>query len=151
MPGPVNGVSAPTLQTFDPELSFVAAQAAIELDNLLLRSSDKQLPAVEKLASYLRDSTAASVGTAERRNLMDPQTIDVVSRAIDAVGDQTVKTIDDLTSEAWRIANELGAAGGGSGKEIIARLRAFCVALSHVAASQRQAVIDMQPRHPFRS
>jgi len=122
MPIAMDGTSEPTLRALDPDLSFVASQAAIELDNLLLGKGGR-LDAVSRLASYLRESTGGIVGVAEKKHLMDPQTIDLVSRAIDASGGQVVKTIDELMSEAWRIAKELGAAKGGGGEEEIERLR----------------------------
>ena len=145
----MNGVQGPMGPTLDPELSFIASQAAIELDNLLLRKSSK-FTAVAQLAKYLRGSSNGVSGSNPSFNTMDPQTIDVVSRAIDASGEDSIKTLEDLRNHAGRLATELTDMKGSSEDGVIERLRSFCVSLSQVATAQRQTIMDMHPSHPFR-
>lgn len=139
-----------THRSLDPDLSFIASQAAIELDNLLLRTGGG-LDAVARLAGCLQRSTGITGGGTETKHLMAPQTIDILSRAIDASGDQRITTIDELARRASQIAADLGASKSGGGDDQIKRLRDFCVALSRVAAADRRAMLDMRPSRPLRS
>ena len=144
-----SGVHGTAASALDPELSFIASQAAIELDNLLLGRPGRFV-AVAQLAEYLK-SSAIDSGAAQGTGPLDPQTIDVVSRAIDAAGEETLKTLEELKVHAGRLASELGEMDEASDEGKIERLRAFCVSLSQVATAQRQSILDMHPSHPFRS
>lgn len=141
------GQPGPSLES---DLSFVASQAAIELDNHLLGRGG-QFVAVGQLADYLRASTETGAGVARTMSLLDPQAVEVVSRAIDASGEQTIKTLEDLQSHAGRLATELGNMKGDGDGSKIERLRDFCVSLSQVATAHQQAMLDLESTHPDRS
>lgn len=87
------------LQGLDPNLSFIASQAAIELDNLILGTS-KKLDAVHELALRLKNSAEEISGSTTMRNLMDPQSIRVFSQAYTETQGESVSTIDELANKA---------------------------------------------------
>ena len=137
------------LQGLDPNLSFIASQAAIELDNLLLGTS-KKLDAVHDLALRLKNSAEEISGSTTMRNLMDPQSIRVFSQAYTETQGESVSTIDELANKAWRIAGDLDEAKADPQRQTLERLRSFCVALSRIASAQRMAMMDRKPGLPFK-
>lgn len=136
-------------QDFASEIPFIASQAAIELDNLLLGKS-AHLVAVSQLADYLKSSTASEYKGSAGAHLLNSQAFEVVSRAIDASGELAINTFEDFHIRADQLVSQLKGAMLGGDEGIIERLRSFCVSLSEVATAQRQAMIEMEPSHPYR-
>lgn len=139
----------PPLQGLDPNLSFIASRAAIELDNLLLGTS-KNLDAVHELARRLKNSAEEISGSTTMRNLMDPQSIRVFSQAYIETQGETVSTIDELAKKAWNIAGDLDEAKADPQRQTLERLRAFCVALSRIVSAQRLAMLERRPGLPYK-
>lgn len=133
----------------DPHLSFVASQAAIELDNLVLGISTK-LDAVKQLAARLKNSTEAVTGSTAKRNLMDPQAIRVFSQAYEETQGESVTTIDELATKAWNIAGDLNDAKADPTNQNLEKLRSFCVALSRISSAHRKAIMNRKPGLPYK-
>ena len=132
------------LNALDPELPFLASQAAIELDNLLLGRSVK-LDAVNCLAERLENSIEQDSGAGDRRLLMDSATVSAVSVALAESGASNLRTLDDLASEAWQIADDLqNSNDDGSDEAKVSRLRTFCTSLARSAVARERAFYDMQ-------
>lgn len=141
------------LNALDPRLSFLASQAAVELDNLRLGKATK-LVAVQLLRRRLDNSTELVEGTNDRKMLLDAPTVSVLSNAISASRSQEVRTLAELASEAWQMASDLQKAEevpADLDKSTIERLRSFCLFLSQNARSYRQAIYETQPEFSFGS
>jgi hypothetical protein len=134
------------LRALDPKLPFLAARAAMELDSLIL-AQQPSLDSVRQLASLLQGSTIVTSG--QRQSLMDPATVDLVGRAIVSQGNQ-VLTITDLADAAARIANDLAGAEQDPQRQLIEKMREFCVALSREASAYLFSETDAEASHPFR-
>lgn len=140
-----NNRATARLNVLDPGLPFLASQAAIELDNLLL-GCEVELQSVERLAGRLEGSTEQIAETEERKSLMDPATISVLSSAVAASGMSKMQTLADLANEAWRIANDLQSSKSDRDrdKSRVERLRAFCNCLAQSAVAHERSLYDMQ-------
>lgn len=130
------------LNAYDPGLSYLATQAAIQLDNLLLGEMPR-LDAVVDLANRLQQSTEIVAGEEERRSLMNPATVSLISNAIRATGATQIRTISDLTREAWQIASELQGIDPNNA-DVISRMRSFCMYLAQAAMAHEQSLQDTQ-------
>jgi hypothetical protein len=133
----------------DPDLSFLAAKAAVELDNLAAGRPTK-IVAARTLAERIHGSLGQSDGTAGPRSLMDPATLTVVSEAVSQTLPDPVRTMDDLVREATSLASDLTEENPSEESAVIERVRTFCVALSRCAAAYRESVFSLRPTHPFR-
>ena len=146
MPGTAENDCVPNrLSALDPGLPFLASQAAIELDNLLL-GRDVELKAVKQLAERLDQSTGQVAGTESHRSLTDPATITLFNRAVVASGKLDVRTVDELASEAGRIAHELQNSEEKSDKGQIKYLRTFCTHLAQSALALEQSLFKTHSR-----
>ncbi|MFN3152114.1 hypothetical protein [Bremerella sp.] len=132
------------LSASDPSLAFLASQAAIELDNRIL-GRHSTLTAVGQLAERLENATE-SVGEKDRRSLMDPTTVSMFSNAIAASESKQVCTLEELASEAWRIATTLHESVGESGadEERLKQMRTFCVYLAESAIGREASPLEAQ-------
>jgi hypothetical protein len=138
----------PTMNVHDPDLPFLAAQAAVEIDNLLL-GRDSTLDAVHALGELLKKSTEEIAGETGRKTLMDPPTVSVVSDALSATRSDHVRTLGEFAAEAWKVANELHEAKPNQTREKLERARLFCVTLSQMVTSYQQSVYDIEPAQQY--
>ena len=140
----------PRLSALDPDLAFLASQAAIELDALLSQRST-ELAAVRELAEQLRNSITLSSADGGPQSLMDPATLSVLGEAMNRTHPtQTVTRIRDLVSRAAAIADDLQRSDPIRDRERLEWAREFCVSLSKTAAAYRKSIYDLRPAHPFR-
>lgn len=144
----LNGTGKAVLNALEPNLSLLASQAAIELDNHLLGKST-ELDAVRSLAEQLDAATMAVGGSEERQALMDAPTVSVLSSALDSCS-LRVHTLAELADEAWKMANDLQDTGKTTDRQRIEQLRSFCVFLATNARSLRRSIQDMQTAHAMR-
>lgn len=138
------------LKAGDPNLALLALQAADEIDALLSGSS-KGTVAISMLAARLRHSTENVAGSSGRRNLMEPQALQLLGDTYYEAHGRAVETIDELAAEAWSTANEFNSAQTEGENETLTKLRAFCLTLSRIATANRRSALDMRNRTPFRS
>ena len=129
------------------ELALLAAQAAIELDSLLL-GTRIPLTAVTRLAETLQTSIDDSNNEG---GAVHPSTAAVVRHALDhAQATPSVATIEQLMLEAWKIVDGVKDPDSTGDKQRLERSRSFCAALSLCATSQLHAIAELEPRHPSR-
>src|ERR1700676_1363601 len=95
----------PFLSGIRSDLPLLAARAALELDNQLLKKP-VSFENVRLLAKRLHESTNASPGGADPKFIANPATSDVIIRAIEALQPQ-MRSIQEAATEAWRIAESL--------------------------------------------
>ncbi|MBN2024286.1 MAG: hypothetical protein JW809_15995 [Pirellulales bacterium] len=69
------------LSALDPRLSFLASQAAVELDKLLLGKGEK-IEAVQHLGTRLQESMGGQSDTSEQRMFLDSPTVSVLTETI---------------------------------------------------------------------
>lgn len=146
MPDTVKAEGPNRLSAFDPGLPFLATQAAIELDNLLLNKDveGEMLSAVRDLAELLQNSTKQGVVPEERTSLMDPTTVSVFSNAIAACEHHPVRTMRELALSAWTISRELDTPNEEADVGRIERLRSFCNSLAHSAIARERSRFELQ-------
>ena len=137
------------IQVLDPDLSLLASQAALELDNLLLGQTVEPI-AVRQLGKALKNSFTG-VGSTPRKSLVDPGAVAVIGRALNASDVvKSASTVDELDNKAWEVAAQMDQIGDHGDSKDLKKVRDFCVALSDYAASYRQALSDADPVPPYR-
>jgi hypothetical protein len=140
----------PSLSALDPNLSLLAAQAAIELD-CLVREEETDLASAKRLAILLSNSIKRSAGQQGSKPLVDPTTLTLMSRAFDASNwGKQIQTVDDLIVEACRVAADLQSPEKSEDRKMLESIRAFCAALAEGAASYIQLIHCQRPTHPYR-
>jgi len=137
---------AESTSTRNSDLAILACQAAIELDNVILRRSTPR-HAVRDLASKIREAVNVP-DPALPSSLLDPNTTVALNRAIGGL-----TTLDELLERAQQVSERLlhvsSLTVASVGNEEWEELRRFCLALSRHAASLRQAP-DERSHHPLR-
>lgn len=132
------------LHVLDPALPLLAAEVAVEADNLLAgRSKDRA--AMRDLASRLR-----VLGSDRSDSRLDWATSTVLGEAVWETFGVDVSEIRDLLERAKSIADSLANADPGKDRSQLEEARDFCVALSRAAAAYSQSIKDLRPPHPFR-
>ena len=135
------------LNAFDPNLPFLASEAAIDIDNLLSNRS-RDLTAIKCLAQQLKDSIfLASSGSLR----MDLATLTVLNEAVtEALRNNSLQKEEDLLNEAAKIAKSLSREDLMENPTELEQARDFCVALSRSVVAYRKSISDLHPSHPFR-
>jgi len=142
--GRENCYLSPILDADDPELPFLASTAAVELDNLILGKSGAS-HAVATLAQRLQNCVERVAGIDEPRSVMDPATITVFNRAIEASGMTLAQTFGELARKVSEIANDLQRSDSSS--DTFRRLRTFCANLAKGAVAHQRSRFEMQSGH----
>jgi len=139
------------LRVLDPDLPYLASEAAIELDNLLL-GRKSNLKSVHILAERIGNSFEIDRSNGATRPLMDPATLTVLGDAINESQSQPIVIkFEDLIKKASSIADELlKNTNLKDNRKELEWARAFCVALSRLSAAYHKSVFDLRPPHPFR-
>ncbi len=141
----------PEFHALDPDLPSLAAEVAIDVDNLLAGTSTDQ-DAMQQLANKLKHSIEHDSNGDPSRARMDMATVTVLGEAV--LGTMENKThqekIEDLLTKANKIAEILGSADPQSDRVGLEEARVFCVTLSRAAAAYSESIRDLRPSHPFR-
>ncbi|MDI6735554.1 MAG: hypothetical protein QME42_05090 [bacterium] len=138
------------LRVLDPDLPFLAAEVAIDVDNLLAGTSEDQT-AMRCLADKLLQSTELDSDSGTTRSQMDLATRTVLGEAVsETVKKESLKKIEDLLAKANQIAKVLVSDNPQNNREGLEQARNFCVALSRSAAAYSESIRDLRPSHPFR-
>lgn len=136
------------LRALDPDLPFLASEAAVDLDNLLSHRA-RNLDAIRRLADRLNHSIEAS-RTGATRSLMDPATLNLLGVAMAQTRTYPSEKVEDVLSQTAKIASRLATVETTQDTTELEQDRDFCVALSEAAASYRRSIQDLRPQHPFR-
>lgn len=138
------------ISVLDPKLSWLASNAAVELD-LLINGGTVKLDAVKQLATHLRGTLHTPNSDSATRNLsVDTETELILGRAFAESGDDPATILSKLMARTDEISEELSIAKEGFEQLSLETLRSFCLALSQSAAAYRQSVVDVRPPHPYR-
>ncbi len=135
----------------DPNLSSLAASAAVELD-LLINGDSTDLEGVRQLGDRLRRSVDWSAASQQTCRLqVDTETETVLGQAFvrAKLGDPGT-ILSELFRRTEQIATQLSSTELGTEHEGLRSQRAFCLALSQVAAAHQQLTLETRPPHPHR-
>lgn len=140
-----------TVNVLDPELPFLASQAAVELD-AVLNGQQPAITAVKKLADRLQAAVNKSDPTQSARGLLaDTATVTVLGQAVNLADEENQLTnLQELFFRTQQIADQLSAAATGRTDNKLEWARAFCLALSRCAAAYRKSFYDIRQPHPYR-
>ncbi|HYT94345.1 MAG TPA: hypothetical protein VEL76_36860 [Gemmataceae bacterium] len=137
------------------DLETTACQAAIELDNLVIGSS-QNAGSIQKLAERLTTELPEAKDLSSIKHLVAPSTVIVMSGAIRELHEPLKQNeVQELTQAIRKIAQRLSAVSSNpveSRRDIPAleRLRHFCLVLSKLAAAAHGSAIEPKPQHPYR-
>lgn len=130
------------------EFSWLACQAAIELDNMLLgRPTDAS--AVGRLGQKLGQSVAGDATSASVPRLADMRRTLALHAAVRRIGSVDQSTVSGLQEVTRALAQQLCSVGSQSLHDDLVKLRSFCVALSRAAVVSERPVLE-RPRRSDR-
>ena len=147
-----------SLRILDPSLPLLAAQAAVEIDNLLIsldqdestKIQNKPLPHLNKMLTQVRELSAG----VQTRSMVAPIIGgNVLLRAYSDTFKSSPST-DNLQDAINNLLEAFPNANADNIKTQFSRdtlvpLRDFCATLSNYAASKRLSVYGSKPRHPY--
>lgn len=146
----IEGQSESSMSVLDEDLSFLATQAALELDSLI-EGKETELEAVSRLSSVM-SSSFQSVQAAGQSFSLDPATATILNRAfIDSNFANNLETVDELIQKSLELARELASQTDPSQRNgELARMKRFCMALARCSAAYRESILGHRPKHPYR-
>lgn len=133
----------PAFRATDPEIPFLAAQAALELD-LVAQNIGRSLEHVQKLADLFANVDKPVA------DFYDPVTSGVVSRALCTYFKPDVESLTDFAARNREIGEILRKAAEGDAQTPVDRLRDFCLAISQFSSASQSSAYGNRERHPFR-
>jgi len=139
------------LWALDPDLPFLASEAAIDVENIIA-GGRRDLKAIRSLAERVANLNTELSDDKQSSEYIDPATIAVLGVALKELpGNQMSATTRDLLTDALEIANSMSEDRINTGeKKNLERVRDFCVALSKAAFAYHRSLEDLRPSHPFR-
>ena len=144
-----NRQSESAMSVLDEDLSFLATQAALELD-MLMAGKDIELDAVTQLSSVMSGSFQA-VQSGGQGSSLDPATATIVNRAFTDSALANLETVDELIKKSLELATELGSQIDPNQRNgELASMKRFCIALARCSAAYRETIIGHRSEHPYR-
>ncbi len=138
------------LRALDPDLPFLASEAAIDIE-ILLSGGQEDLSKLRDLAERLKNSIDEKAEEGRHRSLMDQATLSVLGEAVaESRISPEWQRVEELISEAIDLSKLLSKENLKENEDDLKRARDFCVALSRAAASYRKSIQNWRPSHPFR-
>ncbi len=131
------------LHVLDPDLSLLAAEASLDIDNLISKRSTEE-KAIRILANRLNNSIETNDADGHLHSLMDPPTQVVLGEAAD------VKTIADLLPKISKISEILSRENLTQNPVELQQAGDFCMALGMAVVAHRKSIRDLRPLHRFR-
>ena len=143
--------SSSEIRALDPDLPFLASEAAVDLANILYGES-RRMEAIHGLADRLRNSIKTDSSGTLSRSLMDPAALTIVGGAAaeSSSGDPSSWKVNDLLAKAMEIAEFLTSEKMEEEHDKLEEAMNFCAALSRAAIAYRRSIRDLRPSHPFR-
>ncbi len=127
----------------DPELPFLAAEAAADLANLRYHEFQRR-KAIHRLAGRLKKSIKEASSGVPARFLADPAMLIILSGAIaeSSSTDPPSEKIDDLLAKVLGIAEFLSSENLRDHLAKLEEVMNFCAALSQAAIAYRHSLRD---------
>ncbi len=140
--------SAADFRVMDPEFAFIAANAAVEVDDII-HGRESTFDNVTRLSDLLKTSVIhEGPQGANLRSLMDPVSTDVFSRALSASRQHAVSSLNELATRTEELSEALAKVQDN--EEMLEVLRDFCVALSKYALGTRHTLLQSRVRNPYK-
>lgn len=130
----------------DPELPFIAASAALELDDVI-KGRSTSLQHFNELSAVLKTALSATDDAPRALASVDPVTSTVFQRALRASDQSRGLTTESLAQKVLDITLELQLRPGG--QPDLELMKRFCVELSRTALSSRDATQRSRSEHPY--
>ncbi len=142
------------IRALDPDLPFLASEAAVDLANLRYGESQR-MDAIVRLADRLKKSIKRDSSGAPSRSLVDPDALIILGGAVAesssaAQSSEKIDDLDDLLARALGIAEFLSSENLQDNPTEVEEAMNFCAALSRAAIAYRRSIRDLRPSHPFR-
>ncbi|MDD2716296.1 MAG: hypothetical protein PHW04_10445 [Candidatus Wallbacteria bacterium] len=135
----------------DPELSLLASEAAVDIDNMLVCKENKDFTALKKLATRLQNSYTIDQTSNKMQSLMDITTVTFLNDALSKTGENKLFVkLDDLLKEADRITKLLITIEQREEHNELTYVRDFCIALAKATITYRKYIRELKPVHKFR-
>lgn len=135
---------------FAPDLSSLAANAAVELD-LLINGESTGLEFVKELGERLQELLQVDESHGVKHLQADTTFETILGQAFTEVdGADPTTILSELFSRTQKVADALNSAESRTVHGSLEWHRAFCVALSQSASAYRQLMASSRPPHPFR-
>ena len=135
-----------SLDVTDPNFSFIAAGAAVEVDRLRLGHDIVPKNAI-KLSNILDvKELSSSEDTGGVRSLFDPLSSQVVNRALIASQKDSTRSLQELAEKAEEISQSLSIVNQET--ENLEILRDFCIALSKLSLGTRNSRMNSRNSNP---
>ena len=132
------------LNVLDPELPWLASNAAVELD-LIINGDKTDLESVKQLAQRMWEALDKPVPSQPARGLqVDTETETVLGQAFTQAGSDPATILGELYKRTEEMAGQLSSADRGTERDSLEWQRAFCLALSQSATAYRQSLFDVQ-------
>lgn len=143
------GQSESAMSVLDEDLSFLATQAALELD-MLMEGKETELEAIPRLSSVMSGSFQP-FQSGGRGSFLDPATATIVNRAFTDSNLANLETVDQLIQSSLKLAEELASQTSTSKRNgELATMKKFCMALARCSAAYRESVLGHPSKHPYR-
>jgi len=137
------------MSVLDEDLSFLATQAALELDRLM-GGKETDLEAISKLSRVMSNSFQ-SVQVVGQSSSFDPAIATIVNRAFIDSNLAKLETVDELIQKSLQLAQDLQSQTDPSQRNGgLATMKEFCIALARCSAAYRESVLGNRPKHPYR-
>ena len=142
-----NGLTA-SFRVTDPEFPFIAANAALEVDNLI-NGRRGEVPNLKKLSELLKNAAfRTEQSTKQLKNIMDPVSVDVFQRALFESHNCHLASIQDLAAKAAEVASELESAP--TKEDMLDIIKRFCLELSRLSLATRYTMQQSRSENPFK-
>jgi len=134
-----------------PELPTTASQAALQIDNFLLKESDVT-DAVVKLSLMLEDTFEESSPPGTVSCLSMPGTVEIFGRALAKTRRESkVTTLNQLIDQSKEMLDMLSSTLSDLDRSQLKELRSFCANLSLAATDYLTQRRDTEPSHPYQT
>lgn len=139
------------IHALDPDLPFLASEAAVDLANLISGDSN-DVSTIRQLADRLQNSIKKGSSGTPSRAIMDPAALVILGGAAaeSSSTDPSSRRVDDLLHRAMEMAEFLASESMQQTPGKLKEAMDFCVSLSRAAIAYRQSMRDLRPSHPFR-
>jgi hypothetical protein len=145
----IEGQSESPMSVLDEDLSFLATQAALELD-MLMEGKETKLEAIPKLSSVMNGSFQA-VQAGGQSSSLDPATATIVNWAFADSNLANLITVDELIRKSLQLASELASQTDPSRRNgELAAMKRFCIALARCSDAYRESILGHRSKHPYR-
>ncbi len=140
-----------SMSILDEDLSFLAIQAALELDMLIAGKETGGSNAIKKLSEVMSGRFKPLISS-EKTVYLDPATTTIMNRAFIA-SENTVTTVEELIEKAIKLADELATQSQqvqAQRNGELEKIKKFCIALARCSAAYRETIIGPRTKHPYR-